>query len=230
MRTIHLHGALGVQFGERFEFEVETAGEALRAFNCAFPGAFIKALEGNTYRVVRGDIETGMDLDLDLVNQFKLGNAELHLIPVAEGAMYSQRTKGTAKLVLGAALVGGAIFFSGGTLAAPLAGLATPAFGIAGMSVTWGNIALVGLGLALAGVSTLLTKPASPTASNDVSAQGAATGDLGQQGAAIPLIYGEVLTQAVPISVVSTVEDIPVYSDQYGSIEAAFNHFWYGYQ
>ena len=63
-----------------------------------------------------------------------------------------------------------------------------------------------------------------------VSAQGAATGDLGQQGAAIPLIYGEVLTQAVPISVVSTVEDIPVYSDQYGSIEAAFNHFWYGYQ
>ena len=57
--------------------------------------------------------------------------------------------KGTAKAILGAVLVGGAIFASGGSLAAPLVGMSE----IAGAGVTWGNIAAVGLGLVLAGAA-----------------------------------------------------------------------------
>jgi predicted phage tail protein len=41
LRTIHLHGALKKQFGPSFRFDVATAGEALRALNCAFPGKFV---------------------------------------------------------------------------------------------------------------------------------------------------------------------------------------------
>lgn len=225
LRTIHLHGALCEQFGESYRFDVETAGEALRALNCAFPGKFTKALQGNSYRLVRGDPDAGMDLDLDLIVQFKLGAADLHVIPVAAGAM-NQTAKGTTKVVLGAALVGTAIFMSDGILAAPLASSGL----LNGM--TWGNIALVGLGLALAGVSTLLTKPAEQTGgSNDVSVAGAAQGETGQQGSAIPLIYGEVLAPGIPISVSSKVEDIDVYANSAGSIEQAFGHspaYWGG--
>lgn len=216
MRTVHLHGALGDEFGESFRFEIDTAAEAVRALNCAFPSKFLKALEGKTYRVVMGEPDTGMDLDIELATGLRLGSADLHFIPVAAGAQ-TQTAKGTTKLVLGTALVGAAIFASGGTLATPLASTGL----LSGM--TWGNIALVGVGLALAGVSTLLTKPSEQTGgSNDVSVSGAAQGETGQQGSAIPLIYGEVLTPGVTISVASQIEDISVYADSAGSIEQAF--------
>jgi predicted phage tail protein len=226
MRSVHLHGALALQFGESFRFEVATAAEALRALNCAFPGKFLKAIQGNSYRLVRGNLETGMDLDLELTNRFKLGNADLHLIPVAQGAAMSKTAKGTTKIVLGATLIGGAIFLSGGTLAAPLsvAGLSVP-------GLTYGTVALMGVGLALAGVSTLLTKPAAQTASNDVSVSGAANAQTGAEGSAIPLVYGETLCPGIVVSVASDSEDIDVYANSAGSIEAAFGHnpsYWAG--
>ncbi|WP_316214065.1 hypothetical protein [Bradyrhizobium sp. SZCCHNR2032] len=217
MRTIHLHGALGAEFGESFRFDVETAGEALRALNCAFPGRFIKALEGNSYRLVRGDTLTGMDLDLELLNDFRLGTAALHIIPTISGAR-DATAKGTTKIVLGTALIGGAIFLSGGTLATPLTmgSLSIP-------GISYGTVAAIGVGLALSGVSTLLTKPAEQASSNDSSTIGSISGsEAGPQGMALPLIYGEVLASGIPISVASDNEDISVYADSTGSIEAAF--------
>jgi predicted phage tail protein len=221
MRTVHLHGSLKKQFGASYRFDVATAGEALRALNCAFPGRFVKALESGSFKLVRGALRTGIQLDLELINGLKLGSADLHLIPVAKGAMTSQNAKGTTKVVLGAALIGGAIFMSGGTLAAPLGMLSGPVPGL--MGITYGNIAAVGLGLTLAGVSTLLTKPAPSTVST-ASPTLSGTGNTGTQGAPIQLIYGDVLVGSVPISISSDVEDIAVYSDQQGSIEGAYGH------
>ena len=217
LRAIHLHGKLGKEFGASHRFDVETAGEALRALNCAFPGRFVKALEQGAYKIVRGDKRNGMQLDLDLVNQLRLGLADLHMIPVARGAK-NETAKGTTKIVLGAALVGGAIFLSGGMLATPLA-----ASGILS-GTTYGTVAAIGLGLALSGASTLLSKPAGePTqASNGLSVNGGNIGNSGQQGNAIPLIYGECLVGTTPIQVWSDVEDIDVYADSAGSIETAF--------
>jgi predicted phage tail protein len=222
LRTIHLHGRLKKDFGESFRFEVATAAEALRALNCAFPGKFVAALQEGSFKLVRGDKRSGMQLDLSLICDLKLGSADLHLIPVAKGAAMSQHTKGTTKIVLGAALVGTAIFFSGGTLAAPLSLLGNAVPGALGL--TYGNIALVGLGLALAGAATLLSKPAVSTASNSANINNGNIGNSGQQGNAVQLIYGEVLCGSVPISVASDVEDIGVYADNRGSIEAAFGH------
>lgn len=217
LRTIHLHGKLGKDFGKSHRFEVATAAEALRALNCAFPGRFVKALEHGAYKVVRGDKRSGMQLDLDLINQFNLGLADLHFIPVAKGAA-STTAKGTTKIVLGAALIGGAMFFSGGVLATPLA-----ASGILS-GTSYGAVAAIGLGLALSGASTLLTKPAGQEAqaSNALSVNGGNIGNSGLQGNAIPLIYGEVLVGSTPIEIWSDVEDINVYADNAGSIETAF--------
>jgi predicted phage tail protein len=231
LRTIHLHGSLKTQFGASYRFDVATAAEALRALNCAFPGKFIAALQGGSFRLVRGAKDTGMSLDMGLITDLKLGSADLHLIPVAKGAAMSQHAKGTTKVVLGAALIGGAIFMSGGTLAAPLSMMGNAA--IPGLGVTFGNIAMVGVALTLAGVSTLLTKPAVNinTASDSLSVAGGDIGNSGQQGSAIPLIYGEVLVGSIPISVASAVEDIDVYANSAGSIETAFGHnpsYWSG--
>jgi predicted phage tail protein len=234
MRTVHLHGHLKESFGPSYRFDVATAAEALKALNCAFPGKFIASLREGSYRLVReGNSEGGLDLDLDLINGFKLGTADLHLIPVAEGAAMSQTAKGTTKIVLGATLIAGAMFFApaaiGGGMSAFSAAMGT---GVPGaMGLTYGNIALVGLGLALAGVSTLLTKPAVSTASNGVTVGGSGIGNAGVQGNAIPLIYGEVLVGSTVVSVSSTVEDIDVYANSAGSIETAFGHspaYWSG--
>src|SRR5437870_2169345 len=119
LRTIHLHGHLKKKFGANFRFDVATAAEALRALNCAFPGEFVEALQSGSYKLVRGALRTGQNIsDLGIINELRLGAADLHLIPAARGAVSG---KGVAKTVLGVALIGGAIFMSGGTLAAPLA-------------------------------------------------------------------------------------------------------------
>ncbi|WP_234680806.1 tail assembly protein [Bradyrhizobium monzae] len=220
LRTIHLHGRLGKDFGSSHRFDVMTAGEALRALNCAFPGRFVKTIQQGYYRIVRGDKRSGMQLDLDLVNQFNLGAADLHIYPVIRGAK-SSTAKGTTKIVLGAALVGGAIFLSGGMLATPIGALSgVPLVG--GMS--YGTVAAIGLGLALSGASTLLTKPASPSpqASNGLTVNGGNIGNSGKQGDAVPLIYGEVMVGSTPVEAWSDVEDISVYADSAGSIETAF--------
>ncbi|MDA9529262.1 hypothetical protein [Bradyrhizobium sp. CCBAU 25338] len=221
MRTVLLHGKLGKEFGQSHRFEVATAAEALRALNCALPKRFVAALDGGYYKVVRGDKRSGMQLDIDLINEFNLGGADLHIIPVAKGAAMSQSAKGTTKIVLGAALVGGAIFLSGGVLATPIGALSgVPLLG----GTTYGAIAAIGLGLALSGASTLLAKPAnqSTEASNALNVNGGNVGNSGQQGNAIPLIYGECLVGSTPISAWSDIEDIDVYADSVGSIETAF--------
>ena len=199
MHTIKLYGHLRKTFGREFRFDVETAGEAMRALNCAFPKRFLAEVRKGSYRVVRGDVNEGMSIELAYINEFRLGNAELHLIPVASGSKDS-RSAGTLKTVAGVALIGAAVFFSGGTLAAPLAGM-TDAVTVGGTSlgITYGNIALVGLGLALSGAATLLSK-ATPTV--DGTGSYAFTGpiNVNQQGAAVPLIFGEVMCGSQAVS------------------------------
>lgn len=213
IRNIHLYGRLKKQFGPLHRFDVTTAGEALRALNCAFPGEFVDALQTGSFKLVRGDRHSGFQLDMNTVNTFNLGRADLHLIPVASGA---SNGKGTAKTILGVALIGGAIFMSGGTLAAPLSMMGQPT--IAGLGVTWGNIATIGLGLTLMGVSSLLTKPAAANNSDNTNSFAInGPSNMAKQGAAIPLVYGEVITGSVVVSFDANIEDIGAYEGSLGS-------------
>lgn len=207
IRTIHLHGRLKKEFGPKHRFDVRTAAEALRALNCAYPGQFIKALQSGSFRIVRGDRHNGMQLDLKLINGLGLGMADLHIIPVATGAANG---KGVAKTVLGVALIGSAIFFSGGTMAAPLSGMSGAV--IQGMGITWGNIALVGLGLTLAGAATLLARTTSAQdAKDDSSFNISGPSNSGNQGDAIQVGYGRYMVKSVNVSYDNTIEDIGAY-------------------
>jgi predicted phage tail protein len=206
MREVHLYGRLAKHFGKKHRFDVDTAAEAVRALNCAFPGKFMAVMKEGSYRVIRGRRRGGMDLvgkdmTLELFCELKLGHAELHIVPIAAG---SKNNGGAVKAALGVALVGAAIFFSGGTLAAPLAGMNTALPGVLGaMNITWGNIALIGLGLTLAGVSSALSKPdeQKSTSSND-SFTLSGPGNTNEQGNPVQLVYGGPIivgTQAVSV-------------------------------
>lgn len=229
LRTIHLHGKLKKKFGAKHKFDVRTAVEAVRAFNVAFPGEFIAEMKEGAYRLVRGDRHNGLQLDLDLANSFNLGNADLHIIPVPQGA---GNGKGIGKTILGVALIGAAVFFSGGTLAAPLSGMSSQAFALGGMSVSWGNIALVGLGLTLSGAASLLAKTNSTDDKDDSSFTINGPSNNAQQGAAIPLIYGEVIVGSTCISFDSDIEDIGAYqgvTDSMGAtVQAILNQTFPG--
>lgn len=209
MRTIHLYGHLKREFGSSFQFNVDTAGEALRALNSNFPGKFVAALKEGSYQLVRGRRHGGLKLDLETVNTLRLGSADLHLIPVVAGAASGGRGKGVAKAILGVALIGAAIFFAPAG-AGLLGGMGTTAFSVLGANVTWGNIALLGLGLALSGVGSLLTpqqKPKSET-DDDKSFSFGGPVNVNEQGNAIPLIYGEVIIGSQPISAGFDIEDL----------------------
>lgn len=207
LRNVYLHGHLKKEFGSVFRFDIATAGEAFRALNCTFPGRFVEAIRNGHYQIIRGRRHGGMSIDLPLMNTFKLGAADLHVIPVPAGS--SSKGGGTIKAVAGLALIGGAVFFSGGTLAAPLGGMGA---GIAGSSLTYGNLAMIGLGLTLAGVSAIYAgETGAADDKKDSSFAFSGPGNVNAQGAAVPLIYGEVITGSQPISAGYDIENIGAY-------------------
>lgn len=198
LRTIHLHGALGEEFGSAHRFAVETAAEAVRALVCNFPDFAVAVKEG-AYEIVRGDYapETGMWLDEADLNAFRLGRADLHIVPVIEGSK-NQQAGGALKVILGVALIGGALLMSGGALATPLIG-----------AFNYGNVAMIGAALTLAGIATMLSpKQQNPYEQNSFTLQG--PGNSYAQGNPVPLVYGEVITGSQLISGALDIEDIPV--------------------
>jgi predicted phage tail protein len=207
LRDVHLHGRLKKKFGPVFRFDVDTAAEALRALNCAFPGKFVAELREGAYKINRGRKTGGMSLDLELVTKFNLGSADLHIIPVAEGS--SQKGRGTTKAIIGVALVGAAIFFSGGTLATPLG------LGLGTLGMSYGTIAAAGVGLALMGVGMMKAPSEAPTTPERADPANSWTlagpGNTIEQGNAVPLVYGEGIFGSVTVSAGLDIENAGAY-------------------
>ena len=217
-RKIFLYGHLAEALGDRFEFDVATAGEAIRALNANFPEQFIGLLREGSYRLIRGDGENGLALDLEHVNGFKLGKGDLHIVPVVAGAASgSSKGGGGIKAILGIALIGVAVFMSGGTLAAPLAGMGSFVVGSSGL--TWGTVALFGLAMAVSGAASMLSpkeKPKEETKRDD-SYSFSGPINVNEQGNPVPLIYGRVMTGGMPVSSGIDIEDIGTWAGSSGS-------------
>ncbi|QIG69088.1 tail assembly protein I [Rhizobium phage RHph_N1_15] len=196
MRKVYLHGELGARFGYEFDMEVETAAEAVRAL-CVNLRGFEQAMRAGEFHVVRGkELDKGRDLDLDLCSSYRLGKAPLHIAPYIAGS----KRGGLLKIVLGVALVGAAFLFSGGALAAPIAG------GALG-GVTYGNMAILGVALAVSGVSQMLA-PEEKKEKNEDSYLLSGPGNTYEQGGALPLVYGEVITGGVLVSAGVDIEQL----------------------
>lgn len=207
MRNVHLYGHLKKEFGAKFRLAVDTPGQAIRLLHVNFPG-FEKALRKGAYRLVVGDRVRGGEAWSLTEVEMNLGKADFHLVPVVAG---SAGKGGALKTVLGVALIGAAIFFSGGTLAAPLAGLGTAIPGLGG-AVTFGNIAGLGLAAALVGVSQMISpqqKSDTGTKKEDSFGLSGPTNNP-EQGYPVPVVFGEVIVGGIPVSVGFDVADIPV--------------------
>lgn len=208
LRTIVLHGELGNRFGHTFSLDVATPVEAVRALIVQLKG-FRRYFRDGNYRVIRKRDAREMDLDLDEL-KLRLGRAkELHIVPVVAGA-----ASGLGKILIGVAIVGLAIVAPyalglAGGLGASAIGGAT----IFGTTLTFGQIAGVGLALALGGVAQMLSP--TPQLSGGSAAQDRRESFLfgGQdntsaQGGPVPLVFGTFLVGSVVVSAGLSAEQV----------------------
>lgn len=222
-RTVHLHGAAAIAFGGPYRFEAETPRDVLRALLRMKKG-FRQFMEQAEWRIVRGPLNRGIESDLDML-ALRFGRCEeLHLIPVASGA---GKGKGIGKALLGVAIIGGALalapwtagtsVYSGGiAIGTSGGGLAlSSSIGFAG--ITYANIAMVGAGLVLGGVSQLLApnpKVGSygdrEDANNRPSFLFNGPVNVAELGNVIPVIYGKDVEVGTVVGAAGIyVEEIP---------------------
>lgn len=181
MRKIYLHGTLGDKYGAVVEMNVATAGEAVRALRCNFP-EILKDLREGAWHVVRGDdIDAGLALGEDDLLTFRLGKGDLHFVPVVAGS----KRAGLLKVVLGVALIGVGLFMGFG---APILGAAASGGVLGGL--TYGNLAMMGAAMALAGVSQMLAPEEEGGGDKESSFTFSGPGNSYEQGAPVPLVYG----------------------------------------
>lgn len=193
MRNIYLYGRLAKKFGAVFRLDVHTASEAVRALMANFKD-FEKEIRKGSYHVVRGNhLDTGMSLAEADLTEFKLGSGDLHIAPVIKGS----KRGGLLKIILGVVLVGAALF----------SGIGTAFMGGLGVGATWGNVAMLGVAMAAAGVSQLLAPEESEDKKNESFTFSGPT-NIYEQGFPLPLVYGRVITGTLLGSGSVDIEDI----------------------
>lgn len=195
MKTIILHGRLRRLFGEKFDLDINTPSEAIRALGVQIKG-FNLALRKGEYHVMRGRrslclAETDMNLN---------GCCELHIVPATRGS----KRQGILKVILGVALIGVGFAVAGWSFG----GMANVAFG----SITAGNLVAMGAGMLFNGLGQML----SPTPQVDTN-EGAATRqsyiftgaeNVTQEGNIIPVVYGVAWSGSLVLSAGNDVEEV----------------------
>lgn len=204
-RTIVLHGSLKEKFGSSFKVDADTLPMLTRGIEVQAPG-FLKAVRQGRYKVrVNGQYIKPEMAQMVLGQKAK----RIDITPAVQGS-----GSGWGKAIIGAVIIGIAIVASGGTLAAPLMGMASTAFTVGGAAVTWGNIAMLGFAMAAAGVSMAM----SPMPSGSTAGAGAeqrasfifnGATNVSEQGGPIPVAYGEFRVGSVVVSVDVSTEEVP---------------------
>lgn len=195
MTEVRLHGALGKQFGASWNLDVSSPADAIRALGVLCKGfrESIERLDKNNYVfVIRTKNHTYGEEDLSLT----LGhNKVLHIAPIVRG------NSAGVRFVIGAILV---------------------IVGYAASGYTGGaSLNLVPVGLSLMGGAIVEWLTPKPNNNRDENAQKQSWGLSGalattDQGAPVPLIYGEVLVAGKPISAGITADNV-VNSGQAGA-------------
>ena len=192
LRKIKLYGELAEFVGHKeFEVQVDSLAKAVSFLINNFEG-IDKFMSPKYYQVKVGNYEID---ESELT--YPIGKEDIHFIPVIAGA-----GRGFGRILAGAALIGVGIVSGGsGFLASGGLGFGstTGAFSITALA---GNI---GIGLALSGVSQMLTpmpKPQQFSSEQDprLSFNFAGTQQTSRAGTPVPIVYGEIFTGSVVIS------------------------------
>lgn len=190
IKAIYLHGAAGRLFGERFDLQVETPRDAIRALISRVKGLKEFMAKGN-WRMIRGRREIDTD---ELWMTFGKAN-EFHLVPVPRGAKQGGVGKIIAGVVIIVAAVAAAAFTGGGSLAAGI----SAAGGLFGTGVSFASVAIFGTSLILAGTAQLLAgSPSSLGSAAQREDPGSRPSflfngpvNVVQDGEPLPLVYGK---------------------------------------
>jgi predicted phage tail protein len=215
-----LHGSLAEQFGPEYVLDIANAAEVFRALDANLRG-FGLAVRQGSYRIVRGDLNDGIDLDIETLRLGVGHSTKLHIIPEVAGA---KGKKGGAKAIIGIAIMAVAI------VAAPPAGaggMAEAASDIAifGEAITYGTVAKFGFSMALSGIAQMLSPQAKAPGSFESADKRASfifNGAINsqEQGGAVPIIYGRMRVGSSVISGALNIEQMTAPTDS-GSTTAS---------
>lgn len=208
MKVVKVYGALRKRLGQcRFEFDVTTPAQAIKALCVNFPGLekwlIDSEKDGVGYRVTVGKEKATEENVAPLLLPFS-DREVFSITPVVAGAGRG-RGAGFGAILLGAALVATAIITGGTSLAFTAGGfgLASGVTATAGLSLAAaaGNI---GVALLLGGVAMALSPQPEPT-SVDESVQLESFSfsnvvNTSRQGLPVPIAYGRVFVGSAVIS------------------------------
>lgn len=184
LHDVHLHGALGNEFGRKYSFDVETVGEVVAALRANFP-KFTAAIRDGFYKVILGKTKAqGLTLREDQMGRVKLAGRPVHIVPVVGG----RKRGGLGEIVSGIALIGLSMLGPAAMMGAPLMGTTTGAL-----------FGQMGLAMALTGVASML---APEQEAGDDQKSYAMTGPQSnmREGHILPICYGELVTGGSLIS------------------------------
>ena len=190
LRKIKLYGELAKFLGQKtFEAEVHSAAQAIRFLVVNFP-QLEKHMADRYYKIAIDNWELE-EKELHYPN----GQEDIKIIPVVGG----EGGRGVGKVLLGAALIGGAFLinpalsfsFQSGVTGFASAGALTQA-----VVYTGGSLILSGVAEMLTPVPTISEREQDPRLSFNFSG----IQNTSRAGVAVPVIYGEVLTGSVVIS------------------------------
>lgn len=187
MRPVHLHGALGKEFGRKFEFDADSVVDVLCALRANFP-RFANAIRNGFYKVVVGkSVSSGMALAENEVAGFNLGAKPVHIVPVVAG----RKRGGLGKIIAGIALIGLSM----------VPGLNVGIWSAAGAGgATWsGAASALGTSMLLTGVATMIAPEIDAGDTKDSFTMSGPSSNI-QEGNIIPIAYGEVVTGGYMIS------------------------------
>ena len=189
LSKIKVYGRLARFLGERtFEAEISSPVDAFRFLLANFPNLESHMIKQN-YCVKVGNYEIS-ETELDIPS----GSQEIRIVPVIMGAK-----KGIGRFLLGAVLIGAAVFLPG---AAPALGMTGFTAGTAGASLLAVTTANIGLYLALSGAAQMLTPTEDVGADSDDPSSFTFNGvqNTIRAGVPIPVVYGEIFTGSLVVS------------------------------
>jgi len=193
LRKIKLYGELAEFVGHKeFEVQVDSLAKAVSFLINNFEG-IDKFMSPRYYQVKVGNYEID---ESELT--YPIGQEDIHFIPVIAGA---GGRGGLGRVLLGAALIGAAVVTGGSSIAFSSSGFAATSGGFSFAALA-GNL---GIGLALSGVSQMLTptpKPREFSSEQDprLSFSFSGTQQTSRAGTPVPIVYGEIFTGSVVIS------------------------------
>lgn len=207
IHTIRLYGSLRKKFGKDFHLSGHSAAAAIRGLALQKP-EFGEILVKGFFRVLRGEnLKSAQEYKEEEIGA-EIGRTSqiFHIIPVAAGAKGGLFNVIAGVFIMAAAVVG-AFFTGGATLVGPgfafgeimTAGFASTAF----LGITYGTIAMFGLGLTLLGVSQMTAKtPKTDYSREEDNASAVINGptNTATQGVAVPLAYGKIMVGSIIVA------------------------------